>query len=172
MKWFAKVTETIQTNLQGWVNNIKSKHDIDLHGLPPATVEQNSSTKDQESRGGRSYLSACSSVFTFDEGSIDKLQAPLGQQPKLGKIHYPFYPQWKVLLKMASVTSPEKTMIMLPALMLISPTKYKNSANKWHTSSCNNNTINPTPILHPMTHSLPCKTPTIILAKYSLPKSM
>ena len=79
MKWFAKVTETIQTNLQGWVNNIKSKHDIDLHGLPPATVKQNSSTKDQESRGGRSYLSACSSVFTFDEGSIDKLQAPLGQ---------------------------------------------------------------------------------------------
>ena len=71
-KWFATVTESIQSNLQGWVDDIKSKHDIDLHGIPPVTVKQKSTTKDQDSKGGRSYLSACSSVFTFNEGSIDK----------------------------------------------------------------------------------------------------
>ena len=71
-KWFTAVTETIQSNLQGWVDDIKSKHNIDLHGLPPATVKQKSTTKDQESKGGGSYLTACSFVFTFNEGSIDK----------------------------------------------------------------------------------------------------
>ena len=98
-------------------------------------------------------------------------QMPLGQQPKLGQLHYPFHPRLKVLLKTASVTSPDKTTIVLPATTVVSPAKYKNSANKWHTSSHNNNTINPTLILHPITHPLPCKAPTIILAKYSLPKS-
>ena len=71
-KCFATVTETIQSSLQGWVDDIKAKHDIDLHGLPPATVKQKSTTKDQESEGGGSYLSACSFVFTFNEGSINK----------------------------------------------------------------------------------------------------
>ena len=62
-------------------------------------------------------------------------QMPLGQQPKLGQLHYPFHPRLKVLLKTASVTSPDKTTIVLPATTVVSPAKYKNSANKWHTSS-------------------------------------
>ena len=32
-KWFASVSEMIQNNLQGCVDNIQSKHDIDLHGF-------------------------------------------------------------------------------------------------------------------------------------------
>ena len=71
-KLFAIVTETIQSNLQGWVDDIKSKHDIDLHGVPSATVKQKPTTKEQGSECGRAYWSACSSVFTFDEGSIDE----------------------------------------------------------------------------------------------------
>ena len=66
------VTETIQNNLQGWVDDIQSKHDIDLHGLPPANVKPESTNKEDESEGSASYLSACSSVFTFKEGSIDE----------------------------------------------------------------------------------------------------
>ena len=57
-KWFTSVTETIQNNLQGWVDDIQSKHDIDLHGLPSVTVKQKSTNKEQESEGGGSYLSA------------------------------------------------------------------------------------------------------------------
>ena len=170
-KWFATVTEMIQSNLQAWVDGIKSKHDINLHRLPSATIKQKPSTKEQESEGNGSYLSACSSVFTFDEGSTNEPPNTSGSVPSLGQLHYQFHPQWTVPLKTALVTSPEKSTIVLPATMLISPMRYKNSANKSPTSSRNNNTINPTPSQHPITHTLPCKAPTTILARYSLPKS-
>ena len=71
-KWFTSVTKTIQNNLQGWVGSIQSKHDIDLQGLPHANVKQKSTNKEHESKGCSSYLSACSSVFTFEEGSINE----------------------------------------------------------------------------------------------------
>ena len=71
-KWFASVTETIQTNLHRWIEEIQSKHDIDLHGLPTANVERKSTNKEHESDGSGSYLSVFSSVFTFEEGYIDK----------------------------------------------------------------------------------------------------
>ena len=38
-KWFASVTEMIQTNLHGWIKEIQSKQNIDLHGLPTANCE-------------------------------------------------------------------------------------------------------------------------------------
>ena len=59
-KWFASVTKTTQNNIQGWVDDIQSKHDIDLHGLPSATVKQKSTNKEKESEGSSSYFSACS----------------------------------------------------------------------------------------------------------------
>ena len=71
-KWFASVTKMIQTNLHRWIEEIQSKHDMDLHGLPTANVKQKSTNKEQESDGSSSYLTACSSVFTFEEGSIDE----------------------------------------------------------------------------------------------------
>ena len=38
-KWFTSVTEMIQNNLHGSIEEIQSKHDIDLHGLPTVNVK-------------------------------------------------------------------------------------------------------------------------------------
>ena len=88
-KWFASVTEMIQNNLQGCVGDIQSKHDINLQGLPPANVKQKSTNKEHESEHSGSYLSACSSVFTFEEGSPRHLRArnPSVGNPIIHSIH-------------------------------------------------------------------------------------
>ena len=127
-------------------------------------VKTKSTNKEHESKGSGSYLSACSSVFTFEEGSIDEPPDASG----------PVTQVWATPLSIPStVDSTTQDGISditredynhVTSVTPVSPAKYKNSANKWHISSHNNNTTNPTPNLCPI-------SPTTILTKYSLPKS-